>query len=94
MTGIQTGPLGSIGANAVSPALSNGIGSPSLSLGLGQSALPQVSAVSPISRTEATPASVAARPGAAAALGPSAVALAEAEGLGAHGRSVSLRLGR
>ena len=29
-----------------------------------------------------------------AALGPAALALADAEGLGAHGRSVSLRLGR
>ncbi len=37
---------------------------------------------------------VACTPQSLAALGPSAVALAEAEGLGAHGRSVSLRLGR
>ncbi len=36
---------------------------------------------------------VACTPQSLAALGPSAVALAEAEGLGAHGRSVSLRLG-
>ncbi len=35
---------------------------------------------------------VACTPQSLAALGPSAVALAEAEGLGAHGRSVSLRL--
>ncbi|MGQ3297628.1 histidinol dehydrogenase [Reyranella sp.] len=37
---------------------------------------------------------VSCTPQSLAALGPSAVALAEAEGLGAHGRSVSLRLGR
>ena len=37
---------------------------------------------------------VACTPQSLAALGPSAVALADAEGLGAHGRSVSLRLGR
>jgi len=37
---------------------------------------------------------VACTPQSLAALGPSAMALAEAEGLGAHGRSVSLRLGR
>jgi histidinol dehydrogenase len=37
---------------------------------------------------------VACTPQSLAALGPSAVALADAEGLGAHGRSVSLRLSR
>ncbi|MFN4014777.1 MAG: histidinol dehydrogenase [Reyranella sp.] len=37
---------------------------------------------------------VSCTPQSLAALGPSAVALADAEGLGAHGRSVSLRLGR
>lgn len=37
---------------------------------------------------------VSCTPQSLASLGPSAVALAEAEGLGAHGRSVSLRLGR
>lgn len=37
---------------------------------------------------------VSCTPQSLAALGPSAVALAAAEGLGAHGRSVSLRLGR
>ncbi len=37
---------------------------------------------------------VACTPQSLAALGPSAVALADAEGLAAHGRSVSLRLGR
>ena len=37
---------------------------------------------------------VACTPQSLSVLGPSAVALAEAEGLGAHGRSVSLRLGR
>ena len=37
---------------------------------------------------------VACTPQSLAVLGPSAVALADAEGLGAHGRSVSLRLGR
>ncbi len=37
---------------------------------------------------------VACTPQSLAALGPSAVALADAEGLGAHGRSVSLRMGR
>ena len=33
-------------------------------------------------------------PEALAALGPAALALAEAEGLGAHGRSISIRLNR
>ncbi len=37
---------------------------------------------------------VACTPDALAALGPAALALAEAEGLGAHGRSVSIRLNR
>lgn len=37
---------------------------------------------------------VACTPDSLAALGPSALALAEAEGLGAHGRSVSIRLNR
>ena len=37
---------------------------------------------------------VACTPESLAALGPSALALAEAEGLGAHGRSVSIRLNR
>jgi histidinol dehydrogenase len=37
---------------------------------------------------------VSCTPQSLAALGPSALALADAEGLGAHGRSVSLRLGR
>jgi histidinol dehydrogenase len=37
---------------------------------------------------------VACTPDSLAALGPAAVALAEAEGLGAHGRSVSIRLNR
>ena len=37
---------------------------------------------------------VACTPEALAALGPAALALAEAEGLGAHGRSVSIRLNR
>jgi histidinol dehydrogenase len=37
---------------------------------------------------------VACTPAALAALGPAAMALAEAEGLGAHGRSVSIRLNR
>jgi histidinol dehydrogenase len=37
---------------------------------------------------------VACTPGALANLGPAALALAEAEGLGAHGRSVSIRLNR
>src|SRR5215468_1168309 len=37
---------------------------------------------------------VSCTPDALAALGPPAVALAEAEGLGAHGRSVSIRLNR
>jgi histidinol dehydrogenase len=37
---------------------------------------------------------VACTPDALAALGPAALALADAEGLGAHGRSVSIRLNR
>jgi histidinol dehydrogenase len=37
---------------------------------------------------------VSCTPDALAALGPAAMALAEAEGLGAHGRSVSIRLNR
>ena len=37
---------------------------------------------------------VACTPDALAALGPAALAMADAEGLGAHGRSVSIRLNR
>jgi len=78
-TGIPVGPLGSLGQGVSAPALAGESTASSLSMDLGRSALPQVSAITPISRTDGTPASAAVRSGAVSktgALGSSPMAAA------------------